>query len=169
MRILVLGLGNDIIADDAVGLLAVRRLKEAWEKAGDRDSGGPAERDSAEVRFVESSVSGVALLEDLADHDRALIVDAVVTGRAPPGAILELEPDDLGPVVAPSPHYAGLPELMTLAREMQIPFPSRVKILAVEVVDPHTIGGPLSPAVDVALPAVVERGLKQIHAWLTEP
>jgi hydrogenase maturation protease len=159
MRILVLGLGNDLIADDAAGPIAVRRMREAWQAL-------EAAPPSARVEFVESSVSGVALLEDLVGHDRALIIDAVATGRAPPGTIHVLRPDDLGPVVAPSPHYAGLPEMLTLARELALDFPAEVSILGLEVVDPHTIGGPLSGEVTAALPALVERGLAQVRAWL---
>lgn len=165
MRVLVLGLGNEIIADDAIGVLAVRRFREDWCQAHEGETAGDSVGHVA-VDAVETSVSGVALLEYFMGHDRAVVIDAVMTGKAPPGSIIELRPEDLGGVVAPSPHYAGLPELTALARELEIEFPLEVKILAVEVQDPHTIGGAMTPAVRDALPDVVDRVRTQVEAWL---
>ena len=54
-RTLVLGLGNDILADDAVGLLAARALR-------------PSLDDSVDV--LETSVHGVALIDLLIAEDR---------------------------------------------------------------------------------------------------
>lgn len=156
MKILVLGLGNEILSDDAVGILAARAIREVLARG---DAGG------AEVDVVESSVAGIALLEVFVDHDFALVIDAIVTGKKPAGSILELSPSDLGSVQAPSPHYAGLPEIMALARNLELDFPRDVKILAIEVIDPLTLGGGLSPPVAAGIPKLVDRALEWIHAW----
>ena len=37
MKILVLGLGNDLYGDDGVGIEAVRRLRNDWEGGADRE------------------------------------------------------------------------------------------------------------------------------------
>ena len=126
MRTLVLGLGNELAADDAVGLLAVRAVSE--------DVAGAAD-------VVESSASGMALIELFAGYDRALVVDAIRTGRNPPGTIIELALDDVGRVVAPSLHHAGLPEMAAVAQRLGLRFPLETHVLAVEVLDPYTIGG----------------------------
>lgn len=150
MKPLVLGLGNDILADDAVGVLAVRAIREKW---GDF------------VDAVECAVSGIALLEYLLDYDKAIILDAIRTSRHPPGVILELDPDALGPVLAPSPHYAGLPEILVLAKELELNFPQEIKIFAMEVADPYTVGGEMSGAARQAVPALVRRVEEQLRAW----
>lgn len=141
-RTLVLGLGNELAGDDAIGILVARAVRE--ELAGVAD-------------VVESSASGLALLEVLAGHDRAVIVDAIVTGRNPPGAIVELGLGEVGHVVAPSTHQAGLPELAAVAERLGLTFPRRTRVLTVEVEDPYTLGAGLSPSVASALPELVRR------------
>src|SRR3990172_7658159 len=126
MKILVIGLGNEIIADDAVGILAARELKG---RLGEK----------AEV--VECSASGIALLDFFIGFERAIIIDSIISPEHSPGEIVVLHKSDFRDVAAPSPHYSGLPEIFTLAKEMDLEFPDEVLIYAVTVSDPYTIGG----------------------------
>lgn len=153
MKTIVLGLGNDLIGDDAVGILAARSLKE--KLAGQAD-------------VIESSVSGIALMELLMDYQRAILVDAIHTGECAAGTINILEAEELAPVAAPSPHYAGLPEILSLAKQLQLDFPQEFKIFSIEVEDPYTIGGGLTPAVEAALPNLEQRVMDQVQAWSGE-
>jgi hydrogenase maturation protease len=150
MKTLVLGLGNELLSDDGLGLLAVRKLREESRNNAD---------------FVECSLSGMALLDAFIGYDRAIIIDAVKSGRNAPGTIYELNPEDLGPVFAPSPHYSGLPELLTTAAKLGLDFPGQIKIFAMEVADPYTIGGGLSEPVRTALGEIVDKIKSQISDW----
>ncbi len=153
MRTLVLGLGNEYAGDDAAGVLAVRALRD--ELAGKAD-------------VVESAGSGLALLEVLADYDRAVVVDSIRTGRNPPGTIVEVGLAEVGPVVAPSLHHAGIPELAAVAERLGLGFPGRTRVLAVEVAEPPTFGAPLSQPVAAALGELGRRVRAQIEAWTTD-
>ena len=64
-RILVLGLGNDILGDEAVGLLAARRLRALLPES---------------VDVVESGGGGLDLLDVLEGYDRAILLDSILTG-----------------------------------------------------------------------------------------
>jgi len=154
IRPLVLGLGNDLLADDAIGILVARDLSE---------------RIGAQADVVESSLSGLALLDLLIGYRQAVIIDAIYTGSAAPGSITRLSREDLSRVLAPTPHYAGLPELFALARRLELEFPEELVIFAVEVEDPLTVGGPMTPAVRQALPELVEQVQRQIEQWQQEP
>lgn len=147
---LVLGLGNELAGDDAVGLLVARALLVELDGVAD---------------VVESSASGLALLEVLAGYDRAVIVDAILTGRDPPGTITEMGMDEVGRVLAPSAHQAGLPELAAVASRLGLGFPSRTVVLAVEVVDPYTLGAGLSEPVAEALEELVQRVRERVRGW----
>ena len=150
MKPLILGLGNDLLSDDGIGCFAARKLAEEF--------GG-----RAQVR--QTSCSGLALLDILIGCDKAIIIDAVQTGRVPPGTIIEFGPHDLRAIPNPSPHYTGLPEMMTLARELRLTFPDDIRILAVEAEDVHTIGGPLCAPVAAAIDKLVQMVNAYLEQW----
>ena len=150
-RILVLGLGNDILGDDAVGLLAARRLRALLPES---------------VDVVESGGSGLDLLDVLEGYDRAILLDAILTGKHPPGTILEFSAEDFKKDDCPSPHYAGLPTVIQLAESLGIRFPSIFQIVAVEVENPYEVLEGLSQPVETALPAIIERARRIVHGWL---
>jgi hydrogenase maturation protease len=153
MRTLVLGLGNELAADDAVGVLVARAVREHLAGVAD---------------VVESSASGMGLIEILAGYDRVVVVDSIQTGRNPPGTITELGLEDVGRVVAPSLHHAGLPEMAAIADRLGLGFPSETRVLAIEVLDPYTLGGPLSAPVAAAIDELARRVRAQIEQWASD-
>jgi len=150
MKTLILGLGNDLLGDDAVGILAVRLLKQELCNKAD---------------LVECPLHGLALLEFFVGYDRAIIIDSIQTGRHPPGTICDYSPDDLDCVISPSPHYSGLPEMLALAKQLDLEFPKEIKIFALEVLDPCTIGCDLSEPVRQALPDLMQKVRDQLNDW----
>lgn len=149
-RTLVLALGNHLLGDDGVGLEAARQL------AGQVD-------DSVDV--VETGEAGLALLELMEGYTRALLLDSVVTGRYPPGTVLEFTPEDFRHVIAPSPHYAGLPEVLEMARRLRLAFPQEIRVLAMEVLSPWEFGVGFSEPVREALPGFVQHALRILKGW----
>jgi hydrogenase maturation protease len=149
VRILVLGLGNDLLADDAVGILTVQTLRE---QIGD------------EADVIASSVHGLGLLDLFVGYECAILIDAIQTGRFAPGTILKLNSADLEAVYAPSPHYAGLPEMLVLAKQLELDFPERFTIFAVEVADAHTINGCMTEAVLNAIPELCKCVRSEVDA-----
>jgi hydrogenase maturation protease len=150
MRTLVLGLGNEIAGDDGIGVLAARELRKQLAGAAD---------------VVESSASGMGLLELFIGYERALVIDSVKTGRTSPGTIRELSLAEVGRVVSPSLHQTGIPELAAVGEQLGLGFPADVRVLAIEVVDPYTMGAQLSPPVAAALPELVRRARRQVEQW----
>jgi hydrogenase maturation protease len=139
--ILVLAMGNAIRRDDAVALRTADLL----------DADPPA---AAAVR--RTAASGLYLLDEMEGFDRVVVVDAVRTGRHPPGTVLSFALEDLRAPEGPSPHSIGLPSALARARAAGAPVPSRVHVVAVEVLDMETIGEGLTPAVERAIPAAAE-------------
>jgi hydrogenase maturation protease len=148
-RLLVVGLGNDLLADDAVGVLAARELETRL--AGRAD-------------VVATSLHGVALLEVFLGYERAIVIDAIQTGEHAPGTVVEIDTSTLRPIAAPSPHYVGLPEMLGIAEQLGVEFPKAVRVFAVEVADPHTIGGPMTAGVRSAIAEVC----RQVEAAVAE-
>jgi hypothetical protein len=51
----------------------------------------------------------------------------------------------------------GVGETLALGRQLGLAMPEQVKIFAIEVEDPFTLGTDLTPALQSALPGIVER------------
>jgi len=147
----ILGLGNDLLADDGFGLAAAEALG--------RRLGG-----TVEVRT--STASGLDLLEDAEGASHLLVVDTLVTGRSEPGTLFELEEGDVEAAQGQSPHYAGLFEALALGRALGLRVPAGVKIIAVEPEDAVTVGGGMTPCVEASLDRAVQRGTEIVTAWL---
>jgi hydrogenase maturation protease len=108
-QILVIGLGNDYRGDDAVGRVVARRLKTI---EGDN------------VRVVEESGEGAALIEAWKGADFVVLIDAVHSGGAP-GTIHRFDAD-AQPIPSRFFHYSthafSVAEAVELARALgQLP------------------------------------------------
>ena len=154
-RILVLGLGNDILTDDAVGL----RIAEAVRKllAGDPD---------IEVKITTEM--GLALLDEIADRESVVLVDSVQTREASPGTIHEIDSIELTRVLTTAPHFLGIGETLALGKMLGLTMPRCVRIIAIEVADPHTLGTTLTPAVEQAVAKAVERVAEHARKFARE-
>jgi hydrogenase maturation protease len=142
--ILILGLGNDILTDDAVGLHVVRELRERL--AGEPD-----------IAVEETCEMGLALLDFFMDRRVVILVDSIQTGRVPPGTIHELEGTELKQLTGRTPHFLGVGETLALGRHLGLAMPEDVKIFAVEVQDPLTLGTEMTDVVRRAVPEVRQR------------
>ncbi len=148
-NILVLALGNDVMGDDAIGLHAARLLRSRCDPS---------------VVIREAVVGGFELMELMEGFDRVLILDAIVRG-AQPGTIHMLTADDFRSAAAGSPHTVGLPEVLQLAERLGIPFPSDIRILAVEIGDPYVIREGLSREAELCLPVLADRAAGIVASW----
>lgn len=104
----------------------------------------------------------MALLELLADFDEAVIVDSIQTGAAP-GTIHVLGRHSFAKIVAPSAHYAGLPEVFALGERIGVHLPQRITVIAIEVADPYSFVEELTPEVSAAVPHAIEQVLLHLN------
>jgi hydrogenase maturation protease len=139
----VIGLGNPLCSDDGAGLEAIRLLRE---------QGVPPE-----VAVVEGGTPGLGLLDLMAGSERALLVDAVVSGESP-GTLHRFTRGELPPreVLPLSMHGVNAIDALSMG-ELVTPerLPRQVLIFGVEISDrtPGRVG--LSSPVAAALPVLV--------------
>ncbi|HXH48154.1 MAG TPA: hydrogenase maturation protease [Terriglobia bacterium] len=147
LRLLVMGIGNPYRSDDAAGVIAARRLKEAG-------------LDPAIV--MEHSGEGASLMETWKGADAVILIDAVSSG-SPPGSIHRLEP-----ITTPLPthmfqsssHAFSLPQAVEMARALH-ELPMRLLIFGIEGSN-FQAGTELTPAVSKALPDLVKSVLEEV-------
>ena len=150
----MVGLGNDLLADDAVGVLAAQELET---------------RLSGRADVVATALHGVALLDVFLGYEQAIVIDAIQTGQHAPGTVMEIDTSTLRPAASPSPHYVGLPEMLAIAEQLGVEFPKTVRVFAVEVVDPYTIGGKMTAEVRRAVEEVCQRVLEAVEELKSTP
>ncbi len=143
-RFLLLGLGNDILTDDAVGLHVVHELQREL-------AGHPA------IDCRETTEMGLALLDFITGYRSVVIVDSIQTGKAAPGFLHALDAAALIQLTGPTPHFVGVSETLALGKQLGLPMPTQVRIFAIEVEDPFTLCTVLTPALQAALPGIVAR------------
>jgi hydrogenase maturation protease len=143
-KTLILGLGNDILTDDGVGLAVVRRLASRYAE-------------SENIVLRETMEMGLALLDFLVGFNRVIIVDSLLTGQKPPGTIHEVDVTGWQELTGSTPHFLGVGETLALGRQLGLAMPQQVTVLGIEVQDPYTLGTELSQAVASAVPDVVRR------------
>jgi len=145
----ILGLGNPLLGDDAVGLEVAARV-HAW-------LGSPA------IALRLEAAGGVEIMERLAGFRHAVIVDAIVTEGGRPGDLylLDLE-GSLGTFRTGPAHALGLLEGLELGRRLGWVMPDDLRVYAIEVEDPFTFREGLSPSVRAALPDITTRIVREI-------
>lgn len=149
MKILVLGLGNDLFGDDGVGLEVVRHLEAM------RSSTGLFPGAAATVDFMACTLSGLALLDVVVGYDALVIIDTIQRPDPVTGRVRILELADIRDVPGPSPHYISVPQTLALGRSLGLKMPQKVTIVAIEAGNLHGLGEGLSEAMRERLPDIV--------------
>jgi hydrogenase maturation protease len=145
---LILGLGNDILRDDRVGLLAAREL------AQDR---------SVHARVEEACLCNLDLLPILDGYDRVVVLDAIWGEAWDAGQVYRYSPSELPHSFGyRSPHTIDFPEMLGIGSQMGFHMPAEVIILTLGVEDPFSFGEELSESVRAGLPRLVEAARREL-------
>ena len=150
MKTLVLGLGNDLYGDDAVGMHVIRQIKCA---SGEQKDISPCLDD---VEFEECSLSGLALLDVIIGYDRLILIDTIKKADPIPGNVTILKESDLRHIPGPSPHYVSVPQAIEIGRKIGAHVPSRIDIIAVEAKNLYRLGEGLTEEMRHALPKIIQ-------------
>jgi hydrogenase maturation protease len=144
---LVLGIGNILMGDEGVGVHVVRRLEGTLPP---------------HVALLDGGTGGFQLLSALTEHDPILMVDATLDDR-PPGTVSVIEPryaSDFPRTL--TAHDIGLKDLVESAMLLgRLP---RIHLVTVSVGTLQPMSMSLSPAVEAAIPDVIER----IDRWMAD-
>jgi hydrogenase maturation protease len=144
MSTLLLGMGNPILRDDAVGL----RLAADFAR---RLEGFP----HLTVE-PDCSVGGLNLLEVLAGHSRVIVLDSLRTIGGVPGRWYAFDANDLRETLhLTNVHDANFATALELGHRLGLPLPqpSAIHIFAVEVQDAITFSEQMTPVLEDSYPA----------------
>jgi len=148
-KTLVLGIGNPIKTDDAVGLRVAQKIKEM---------GLPG------VTVEEESASGLEIIDSIMDYELVIVIDAILTGNFPAGTVMIYTPEDFRNVITPaSPHEINIFTALEIGRKT-VPgrMPEKLYLVAIEVKEVMNIGEEMTAEVERAVPEAVKAVLDLI-------
>lgn len=151
-RTLLLGLGNTLLTDEAVGPRVVARMQA---------EGAPCE----DIRYLDGGTLSFTLAGPIAECSRLIVVDAAVMG-GPPGTVRVFEGDDMDRQLtlhAKSVHEVSLADLLDIAR-LTDTLPRQRALVGIE---PALVdwGSDLTPQVAAAIPEAIARIRELLTRW----
>jgi hydrogenase maturation protease len=135
--VVVLGLGNPLMADEGIGVYLVERLLESAAEY-------PA------VEFVDAGTGGLSILYQIEGHRKAVMIDCAFMDE-PPGAVRRFTPEEVESrkvLAHQSLHEADLMRIIALARQLG-QAPDEIVIFGIQ---PERV----EPGLDLS-PALAER------------
>ncbi len=149
-RTLVLGLGNPLLGDDAIGLEVAKLARERL-----------AVREDVDVQ--EEEAGGLRLMERMSGYQRVVVVDAIVSGGVP-GTIRRMGSDEAPTQRTAIAHGIDLPRALALGRSLGLPMPETVRIVAIEAESVLEFRHDMTPAVAASLEAAVAAVIEEVEA-----
>ncbi|NRP74936.1 Hydrogenase 1 maturation protease [Ensifer psoraleae] len=152
-RILVLGIGNILWADEGLGVRAVEAFHKAYEVPDN-------------VTILDGGTQGLYLVQLVNEHDRLIVFDAIDYGLEP-GTMKVVEDDEVPKFTGAkkmSLHQTGFQEVLSAA-DLMGQYPERLTLIGCQPLDLEDWGGPLTAPVKAAIPAAVETAVRVLRDW----
>ncbi|MGL4292299.1 MAG: hydrogenase maturation protease [Bacteroidales bacterium] len=146
--ILILGIGNYILKDEGVGIHTVRRIEET-------------EKFPSGVDVVDGATGGYFLLNDVIEYEHVIMIDATLDSN-PPGTVRVLRPkysSDYPPLM--SAHEFGLKNMIDAMLFLE-KMPD-MHLVVISVAEVQRMSLTLTPAVEAAIPVVIEKVKEIVH------
>ncbi|MGI9134349.1 MAG: HyaD/HybD family hydrogenase maturation endopeptidase [Rhodoferax sp.] len=156
-RVVVLGIGNVLWADEGFGVRCVEALEREWQFA-------------PHVDLVDGGTQGLYLIQRVQSASKLLIFDAVdyvlLTGT------LKLVTNEDVPrfmgAKKMSLHQTGFQEVLALA-QLTGHYPQQVLLIGCQPEVLEDFGGSLRPSVKLAMAQALRLGLEQLQNWGAQP
>ncbi len=151
----VIGIGNPVLKDDAVGLKVAEIAAEELKAKG------------IEVKLELMTTTDFDVIGKLLGVKKAVVVDGIL-GESP-GNVRVIKADELNPKIS----FSGTHSL-TLATSIRLGYelfgeemPEELVIVAVEVEDPYTFSTECSEIVKKAIPLAVKKVVEIVESWIS--
>ncbi len=158
-RYAILGLGNRLESDEALGGLIVERLENDPSLLASLP-------DPESVELIDGGTVGLGLIPYLTGLDGLLVVDVINANEAP-GTLIDLEGSTLmRHEQVMSVHDLGASELLGALHVMQA-WPRRVRVIGLEPLAIE-LGLELTPPVEAGVPVLLDAIRAHIDGWQRE-
>lgn len=152
-KVLVLGIGNILWADEGFGVRAVEAFHQAYRVADN-------------VTILDGGTQGLYLVHYVTEADYLIVFDAIDYGLVP--GTLKLVRDDEVPKFTGakkmSLHQTGFQEVLSAA-DLMGGYPERLALIGCQPVDLEDWGGPVTEPVRAVIPQALAVAVDVLCEW----
>ncbi|MBN2602141.1 MAG: hydrogenase maturation protease [Candidatus Marinimicrobia bacterium] len=148
MKRLILGLGNELLTDDGIGIYIAEQLKSEIHEAD----------------IICSADSGFGLLDHMIDYEQVILIDSIITGKIDIGEVHCFSSADFTRHIPFSIHSTDIISILEYSRKCGFLVPDRIEFLAVEIEDNQTFKESFSDSIENQKEQIV----KKIQKIITE-
>ena len=152
-RVLILGIGNLLWADEGFGVRCVEAMAETYALPGN-------------VTLLDGGTQGLYLLPFLEQADALIVFDAIDYGL-PPGTMKIVRDDEVPAFMGAkkmSLHQTGFQDVIATATLMGYR-PAKMVLIGCQPVELEDFGGGLRPAVAARIPQALEIARAMLAEW----
>ena len=151
MKTIILGIGNQILGDDGVGIHVANEIKKHVE--------------NPDITVDEAITGGMNLLDLLLGYEKAILIDAVKSNDGSHGEVRRITLGDFNTMHSCNPHDVSLIEAIEMAKKMgETRIPKDIVIIGVMMKNiPCEFGEELSKEIAATVPEAVNLALKEIE------
>ncbi len=133
-KILIHGIGNEILTDDGIGPKLVKRLKGNLTRNG--------------IDFETAFLGGLEVLEYIQGYQTVIFIDAIRTKNGVPGAVYQLSPENFNNTIhLSSVHDVSFLTAVDLGKKLGLDMPRFIHIIAVEIVEDRIFDDNFTPQI----------------------
>ena len=154
-KVLILGLGNEILSDDGIGPRIVRELSEKYQRSN--------------IRYEIVCCGGLDIVELIRDYEKVILVDAIKTSGGIPGDVYFFKPSEFKETL----HLSGLHDInfitaLRLSENLDQKLPVDLHIIAIEIIEDMEFSEELTMPLKEAYPSILENVSSSIKKILAE-
>ncbi len=142
-KILVLGLGSDILSDEGIGVRLIRLLENT--------------NLSLIADFMTLNIGSIEIIEIIKNYDKVFIIDSIKTRSKRIGEIHVFKLNDYQKTINLSnPHDISFIDTINLGVSLNQRFPIEILIFAIEIEKEFEISGNLSEKLELKITSLVD-------------
>lgn len=147
---LILGLGNDILTDDGIGIKLCHEMQKYFS--------------ADEIDFETASLGGLEILEFIKDYETVIFIDAIKTRDGIPGTVYYFQPSDFKETSNLSNlHDVSFLTALEIGKKLNMKIPGNMHIIAVEIVEDLTFSEEFTPEVQEKYPEIIVQVRGLVH------
>jgi len=154
-KILILGMGNDILTDDGIGPRLIHDLTKT--------------NSNPNITFDIACCGGLEVIEHIKGYDKVIILDAIQTRGGKPGDVYYFRLSDF----RDTSHLSNLHDInfltaLKLGSILEIDLPADLHIIAIEIIEDMEFSEELTLPLRKAYPTIIDKVRSYVEKIIKE-